>query len=85
MRATGLVRRVDRLGRIVLPIELRLQLGIDKTTLIEVYHDDSSIVLMKHEEGCVLCGGVDDLTQHRGKLICGKCIAEIAQASPGGR
>lgn len=79
MKATGTVRRVDRLGRIVLPIELRLQLGIDKTTLVEVYRDDSSIVLTKHKEGCVICGDVDDLTVHRGKLICTKRIAEIAE------
>lgn len=83
MKATGIVRRVDRLGRIVLPIELRLQLGIDKTTLMEVYRDNGSIVLTKHVDGCVFCGSVGDLTQHRGKLICRNCVAEIAQVSLG--
>ena len=79
MKATGIVRRIDRLGRIVLPVELRLQLGIDEETLMEIYRSDHFIVLVKHERGCVFCGAVDGLTEHRGQLVCMSCMAEIAQ------
>lgn len=79
MKATGIVRRVDRLGRIVLPVELRLQLGIDRETLMEIYRSDHFIVLAKHEKGCVFCGATDELTEHRGQLICRSCVVEIAR------
>ena len=79
MKATGIVRRIDRLGRIVLPVELRLQLGIDENTLIEVYRNDQFIVLAKHEKGCVFCDATDELTEHRGQFVCRSCAEEIAR------
>lgn len=81
MKATGIVRRIDRLGRIVLPVELRLQLGIDENTLLQVYRNDHFIVLAKHEKGCVFCGATDELTEHRGQLVCRSCVAKVAQVS----
>ena len=62
-------------------MELRLLLGIDEDTLMEVYRNDHFIVLAKHEKGCVFCGGTDELTEHRGQLVCRSCVAEIARAS----
>lgn len=81
MKATGIVRRIDCLGRIVLPVELRLQLGIDQETLMEIYRSDHFIVLAKHKKGCVYCGATDELTEHRGQLVCRSCMAGIAQVS----
>jgi len=78
-KATGIIRRIDRLSGIVLPVELRLQLGIDEEMLMEVYRNNHFIVLAKHEKGCVFCGATDELTEHRGQLVCGSYMAEIAQ------
>lgn len=85
-KATGVVRRIDRLGRIVLPVELRVQLGINENTLMEIYRDDRFIILTrhiltKHKKGCVFCGATEELTECRGKLVCRSCMAEIAQVS----
>lgn len=79
MKATGIVRRVDRLGRIVLPVGLRLQLRIDEDTLLEVCRNNHFMVLAKHEKGCVFCGATEALAEHRGKLVCASRMAEMAQ------
>lgn len=76
MKATGIVRKVDELGRVVLPIELRRTLEIDVRDAIEVYVNGSSIVLRKHQETCYICGGVDALKDFKGKNICGECIQD---------
>lgn len=78
-KATGIIRRIERLSRIVLPVELRLQLGIDEEMVMEVYRSNHFIVLAKHEKGCVFRGATDELTEHRGQLVCRSCVAEIAQ------
>ena len=61
MKATGIVRKVDELGRIVLPAELRRTLSIAEKDPLEIYVDGGSIILQKHEERCVFCGGSEDL------------------------
>lgn len=66
MKATGIVRRIDRLGRIVLPMELRAQLGIDEKTATEIYLDGDMIVLTKYVRGCLFCSSTQELTGHRG-------------------
>ena len=78
MKSTGIVRKVDELGRIVLPIELRRTLGIieDKDSL-EIFVDEDTIVLRKYQPGCVHCGSVDNLTRFHDSLICDSCRAEI--------
>jgi len=74
MRSTGIVRKVDELGRIALPVELRKNLDIDMRGPIEIYADDNSIMLKKYDPSCVLCGGMEELTGYMGKNICKKCI-----------
>lgn len=78
MKSTGIVRRVDELGRIVIPIELRTKLKIAEKDPIEIYVDGSSIVLKKYEETCVFCGSTKDVIEYKGKLICSKCSKDIA-------
>lgn len=61
MKSTGIIRRVDELGRIVIPIELRNKLKIAEKDPIEIYVDGSSIVLKKLEETCVFCGSTKNV------------------------
>ena len=77
MKATGIVRKVDELGRIVLPIELRRTLGIEIKDPIEIYVEGEYIILKKYNPSCVLCGSMDGLKNFNGKNICKKCIDEL--------
>lgn len=79
MKATGIVRKVDELGRVVLPIELRRTLGIDIKDPLEIYVDSDSILLKKYEPACILCGSNDELMEYKGKKICRKCIAKLGE------
>ena len=79
MKATGIVRRVDELGRVVIPIELRNKFDIQVKDPIEIFVDGSSIVLKKYEPNCIFCGSSKELTEHNEKLICGKCIDKIVK------
>lgn len=77
MKATGIVRKVDELGRIVLPIELRRTLGIEERDALGIYLDGNSIVLKKYEPSCVFCGETNHLSPFRGKVICDACVLGI--------
>ena len=81
MKSTGIVRRVDELGRIVIPIELRNKLKIAEKDPIEIYVDGSSIILKKYEETCVFCGSTRNVVEYKGKLICTKCTQNISNMS----
>lgn len=77
MKSTGIVRKVDELGRIVLPIELRRTLEIDEKDSLEIYVDGNSVILRKYQPSCVFCGEADDVTVFKGKNICQKCLKEL--------
>jgi len=77
MKATGIVRKVDELGRIVLPIELRRTLDISEKDSLEIYMDGSSIVLKKYHPACVFCGEEKEILSFRGKNVCSKCCREM--------
>lgn len=79
MKSTGIVRKVDELGRIVLPIELRRTLNIELRDPVEIYVDGQSIVLRKHEPTCVFCGGTKKIVSFKGRNVCQNCRAELAQ------
>lgn len=79
MKSTGIVRRVDELGRIVLPIELRRTLGIEEKDSLEIYVDDDSIILRKYEPACLFCGSAEGVVVYKGKNLCEKCISEIKE------
>lgn len=78
MKSTGIVRRVDELGRVVIPIELRNKFNISEKDPIEIYVDGSSIILKKSEQSCIFCGGTKKLIDYKGKLICSKCSKQIS-------
>ncbi len=77
MKATGIVRKIDELGRIVIPIELRRTLNIDIKDPVEIFADDDCIMLRKYEPACIFCGSIEDVKQINGKNICANCIKEI--------
>lgn len=81
MKSTGVVRRVDELGRIVIPIELRNKLGIVEKDPLEIYVDGSNIVLKKFETNCVFCGSSKKLVKYEDKLVCNKCIKKLTSLS----
>ena len=73
------MRRIDELGRVVIPMELRNQFKIVEKDPIEIFVDGSSIILRKYEPNCVFCGSTKDLYEHNEKLICNKCIEKISK------
>lgn len=74
MKATGIVRRVDELGRIVLPVELRRTLDIEERDQLEIFLEGDRIILQKYESACLFCGCAHDLVVHKGKSVCQKCV-----------
>ena len=80
MKATGIVRKVDDLGRIVLPIELRRTLNIDIKDALEIFVDGEDIMLRKYNPACIICGESDDLIEYKGKKICKNCIKAVNNA-----
>lgn len=77
MKSTGVVRKVDELGRIVLPIELRRTLDIAEKDALEIYVDGDQIILKKYEPACIFCGDARDVINYRGKNICQKCLEQL--------
>ena len=77
MKSTGIVRKVDELGRIVLPIELRRTLDIAEKDSLEIYVDGNTVMLKKYEPCCIFCGNAKDIFVFKGKNICPACINEI--------
>jgi len=77
MKSTGIVRRVDELGRIVLPIEIRKMMNINVKDAVEIFTDNDRIVLQKYQPACVFCGAADEVTYFNGKRLCRKCIEKI--------
>lgn len=77
MKSTGIVRKVDELGRIVLPIELRRTLDIEEKDSLEIYVDGSSIVLKKYQPACVFCDDASDVVNFKGKIVCRNCLKEM--------
>ncbi len=78
MKSTGIVRPVDSLGRVVLPIELRRILDIDKDTSLEVYVDEDRIILKKYQPACIFCGSADDVASYADRNICKACREAIS-------
>ncbi len=81
MKSTGVVRQLDTLGRIVLPIELRRTMGIDVKDMLEIFVDNDSIVLKKYHPCCVFCNDARDVVAYKNKLVCRKCLAELANSA----
>ena len=77
MKSTGVVRKVDELGRIVLPIEIRKILEIDVKDALEIFTEDDKIILRKYTPACIFCGNADDVVYFNNKRICTDCLKKI--------
>ena len=77
MKSTGIVRKVDELGRIVLPIELRRTFGIEEKDALEIYVDSNTIILKKYEPACIFCGDAKDVFTFGGKNVCPNCANSL--------
>ncbi|BAU28018.1 transcriptional pleiotropic regulator of transition state genes [Aneurinibacillus soli] len=79
MKATGVVRKVDELGRVVLPIELRRTMGIVEKDGLEIFVEGEKVILRKYQPACVFCDSVEGVTSFKGKLVCKSCQDELAK------
>ncbi len=77
MKTVGIIRKVDELGRVVLPVEMRRTLGIEERDPLEISLEGENIVLRKVQSVCVFCSSEQDLLEYTGKCICGNCRKEI--------
>ena len=79
MKSTGIIRKVDELGRIVLPIEMRRTLDIEEKDALEIYVEGSSVILKKYKPSCIFCDTTKDIVVFKGKNICPKCLKELKE------
>ena len=80
MKSTGIVRKVDELGRVVLPMELRRTLGIIEKDSIEIYVDFEKIFLKRYEPACVFCNNASEIQVFHGKKVCRECATAMGEA-----
>ena len=78
MKSTGIVRKVDELGRIVLPVEMRRTLDIAEKDALEIYVEGDSIILRKYQAACIFCDSTKDLLSFKGRNVCADCAAKLA-------
>lgn len=81
MKSTGVVRKLDELGRIVIPIELRRTMDIGDRETLEIFVDGDKIVLKKYHPACVFCNDARDVISFKDKLICRKCLQGIMETA----
>lgn len=77
MKATGIVRPIDSLGRIVLPKEIRDVMQISPKDPLEIWTDENRIILTKYTPACIFCSSADDVTVYKGKMICAACMKNL--------
>ena len=77
MKSTGIIRRMDELGRVVIPVELRRTLNIKTDDSLEVFVDGDFIMLKKYEPACIFCGNAKDVENIHGKNVCRNCLDEL--------
>ena len=82
MKSTGVVRKIDELGRIVLPSELRRVFGIREGEELEISVEGERVILQKRDDVCLFCGAEDPAVQYRGRRVCQDCAAELGRQAP---
>jgi transcriptional pleiotropic regulator of transition state genes len=83
LKSTGIVRRVDDLGRVVIPVELRRTYGIDERDALEIFTQGDQIILRKYEPLCVFCGSGAGAVAFQGKTVCIRCRSSLGQVEAG--
>jgi len=79
VKSTGIVRKVDELGRIVIPIEMRRTLDVAERDDMEIFVEGNRIILQKHESSCIFCSATQGLVTFKGKNICRSCVRNISK------
>ncbi len=82
VKSTGIVRKVDELGRIVIPIELRRNMDVGVKDSLEIYVEDDHIILKKYTPACAFCSDATGITVFKGKNICANCLKELSALTP---
>ena len=77
MKSTGVVRKLDDLGRIVIPIELRRTMDIGLRDTLEIFVEDDKIILKKYHPACIFCNDARDVVYYKDKLICRNCLEQL--------
>lgn len=77
MKATGIIRRIDKMGRIVLPAGLRRTMGISDRETLEIFTDGSAIILKKYVPACIFCDSGHKVSRFKGKMVCAKCLRQL--------
>ncbi len=77
MKSTGTVKKIDELGRIVLPKNIRIPMGIETGDSVEIFTDGERIILKKFQSACIFCGEAEDVVYYKDKRICAACIENI--------
>ena len=77
MKATGVVRNIDELGRIVVPKEIRRAMNIAEKDPIEIFTENDMIILKKYAPSCIFCDNADDLVSYNGKNVCPACLEKL--------
>lgn len=77
MKSTGIIRKIDELGRFVIPMEMRNKLGISNSDSLEIYVEGTSIILKKYQPDCVFCGSSKNVIPFKDKIVCEKCLNEM--------
>jgi len=81
MKATGIYRKIDSLGRLVIPVEIRRAYDIDVNHELEIFTQGGYIMLGKRQDKCIMCNGDEGLTDINNKYLCHKCVSSIAEAA----
>ena len=79
MKSTGFVKKIDELGRILIPKELRSSMELDTKDALEMFVDGDRIVLQKYQPACIFCNSVDDIVYFNGKRVCAACVAKMKE------
>ena len=79
MKSTGIVRKLDELGRIVLPIEIRRTFNLAEKDAVEIFTEGDRIVLKKYQPNCIFCGEGRNLLEYKGRLFCKSCVRAMAE------
>ncbi len=79
LKSTGIVRKLDELGRVTLPIELRKNLNIKEKDGLEIFVEADTIILRKYEPSCIFCGNARNVTVYKDKNICPDCLSQLKE------
>jgi transcriptional pleiotropic regulator of transition state genes len=79
LKSTGIVRKVDELGRVVIPVELRRTMGIEIKDALEIYVEGEHIIFKKYEPACIFCDNARDVIHYKGKIICKECLKDLGE------